>query len=170
MRARLLVIVTIALASATTVALAAPDPPVNEPKTETSPAGPSEPVVVDSAESRVNDGQRLAAAKEWADAERAYRDAIALRRDIPEAWNGLGYALRQQGRYTESISAYEVALRLRPQYPQALEYLGEAYVKLGRLDDAREILARLRPLDAHEAEELAEAIANAAQAGSRRAQ
>ena len=49
-------------------------------------------------------------------------------------------------------------MRLRPNYPDALEYLGEAYVKLGRLDDARRILERLRPLDAKMAKELAEVI------------
>ena len=50
------------------------------------------------------------------------------------------------------------ALRLRPDFPEALEYLGETYVKLGRLDDARRTLDRLRPLDAARARELAEAI------------
>lgn len=53
------------------------------------------------------------------------------------------------------------ALRLRPDFPEALEYLGEAYVKMGRLDDARRILDRLRPLDAERAQELAEEIAQA---------
>ncbi len=73
----------------------------------------------------------------------------------------MGYALRNQGRYTESLDAYHEALRLRPDFPEALEYLGEAYVKMGRLDDARRILNRLRPLDAHRADELAEEISKA---------
>src|SRR5260370_35930066 len=77
----------------------------------------------------------------------------------PEAWNGLGHALRNQGKYPESLKAYDEALRLRPDYPDALEYLGEAYVKLGRLDDARRLLDRLRPLDGERARELPEAIA-----------
>ena len=47
----------------------------------------------------------------------------------------------------------------KPNFPEALEYLGEAYVKLGRMDDARKILERLKPLDAGRAGELAEAIA-----------
>ena len=77
---------------------------------------------------------------------------------FPEAWNELGFALRNQGRYPESLQAYDEALRLRPNYPEALEYLGEAYVKLGQLDDARRVLDRLRPLDAGRARELAEVI------------
>ena len=77
----------------------------------------------------------------------------------PEAWNGLGFALRNQGKYAESLKAYDQALRLRPDYPDALEYLGEAYVKLGRLEDARRVLERLTPLDRERARELSEAIA-----------
>src|SRR5439155_714167 len=65
---------------------------------------------------------------------------------------------RNDGRYPESLQAYDEALRLRPNYPEALEYLGEAYVKLGRLDDARRVLDRLRPLDTGRAKELAEVI------------
>ena len=81
---------------------------------------------------------------------------------LPEPWNGLGYALRQQRRWDEAVNAYREALRLRPSYPQALEYLGHAYVEMGRLDDARAVLVRLRPLDSREADELAGAIARAA--------
>src|SRR5260370_547750 len=88
--------------------------------------------------------------------------APRLRPGLAGAWNGLGYALRKQRRFDESVSAYREALRLRPNYPQALEYLGEAYVELGRLAEARAVLERLRRLDPREADELAQAIAKAA--------
>ena len=129
-------------------AAAAPDEDIEVP------AGP--------AESRFNHGQALARQNDWAGAEGAYRDAARLRPELPEAWNGLGYALRKQGRLDEAVQAYREALRLRPEYPQALEYLGQAYVQLGRIKEARDVLARLRPLDREEAEELARAIAKAA--------
>ena len=129
-------------------AAAAPDEDIEVP------AGP--------AESRFNHGQALARQNDWAGAEGAYRDAARLRPELPEAWNGLGYALRKQGRLDEAVQAYREALRLRPKYPQALEYLGQAYVQQGRITDARAVLARLRPLDREEAEELARAIAKAA--------
>jgi len=77
---------------------------------------------------------------------------------VPEAWNELGFALRNQARYAEALDAYAEALRLRPSFPEALEYLGEAYVKMGRLDEARRVLDRLRPLDSGRAQELAEVI------------
>jgi len=99
--------------------------------------------------------------KDWTAAVGAFRRALALRGDFPDAWNELGFALRNQGRYAESLDAYHEALRLRPDFPEALEYLGEAYVKMGRLDDARRTLERLRPLDPERARELAEEIAAA---------
>jgi tetratricopeptide (TPR) repeat protein len=112
-----------------------------------------------SAEQEYSRGLAATRAREWSVAAAAFSRAVEMKPAYPEAWNGLGYARRQQGRYPESIKAYDEALRLRPDYPEALEYLGEAYVKMGRLDDARRVLERLRPLDAGMARELAEAIA-----------
>jgi tetratricopeptide (TPR) repeat protein len=114
-----------------------------------------------SAEQEYGRGLAATQAREWSVAVAAFNRAIEMKPAYPEAWNGLGHALRQQGRYPESLKAYDEALRLRPDYPDALEYIGEAYVKLGRLDDARRVLERLRPLDAGRARELAEAIAQA---------
>jgi len=153
-----LAVVLVLLALAPGRARAADDPPVREPET---PAASTAAVPGASAEARVNEGLALQKRKDWPAAERAFRDAIRLKPALPEAWNGLGYALRQQRKYDDSVRAYQEALRLRPDYANALEYLGEAYVQMGRLTEAREILARLRPLDPREAEELAQAIARA---------
>jgi tetratricopeptide (TPR) repeat protein len=113
------------------------------------------------AESEYDRGVRARVAQDWVAAAEAFRRAIALRPAFADAWNELGFALRHQARYAESLDAYGEALRLRPDFPEALEYLGEAYVKLGRLDDARRVLERLRPLDAARAGELAEEIRTA---------
>ena len=112
-----------------------------------------------SAEQEYGRGVTATKAKEWSVAAAAFAKAVEMKPAYPEAWNGLGYALRNQGKYPESIEAYDEALRLRPDYPEALEYLGEAYVKMGRLDDARRVLDRLKPLDASRARELSETIA-----------
>ena len=120
-----------------------------------------QPVPVADAEREYDRGVRARVAQDWAAAAAAFRRAVALRAAFPEAWNELGFALRNQGRYAESLTAYDEALRQRPRFPEALEYLGEAYVKLGRLDDARRVLDRLRPLDAARAAELAEEIRTA---------
>jgi len=132
-------------------------------------AEPSSPAVEErrqspaeaDADSEYNRGVRARVVRDWPGAVSAFRQALALRTDFADAWNELGYALRNQGRYPESLDAYHEALRLRPDFPEALEYLGEAYVKMGRLDDARRVLNRLRPLDSHRADELAEEIAKA---------
>jgi tetratricopeptide (TPR) repeat protein len=137
-------------------------------------ADPSSPAVEErrqppaaaDAESEYNRGVRARVAGNWPVAVEAFRDAVALRPGFPDAWNELGYALRHQERYAESLAAYGEALRLRPDFPEALEYLGEAYVKMGRLDDARRVLDRLRPLDAPRAQELAAEIAKSAKSAA----
>jgi len=116
------------------------------------------PVAVPTADTEYNRGVRARVTKDWKAAESAFRNAVTLRPAFADAWNELGYALRNQGRYPESLKAYDEALRLRPNFPEALEYLGEAYVKMGRLEDARRILVRLHALDTQRAQELAEVI------------
>ena len=142
-----------AVGGATSPGLADPSSPAVEERRQ-SPA-------TASADSEYDRGVRARVVSDWEAAVAAFRRAIALRPGFPDAWNELGFALRHQGRYAESLEAYGQALRLRPDFPEALEYLGEAYVKLGRLDDARRVLERLKPLDAGMARELAEAIAGA---------
>jgi tetratricopeptide (TPR) repeat protein len=116
------------------------------------------PVVPRSAEAEYNRGLQNKDAKRFAEAVADFRRAVDLRENFPEAWNELGFALRQIGQYTDAVRAYDQALRLRPNYPEALEYLGETYVKTGRLDEARDILGRLRALDPARARELEAAI------------
>ncbi len=112
------------------------------------------PAAPRSAETEYNQGLQAKAAKRYAEAAVNFRRAVDLRPNFPEAWNELGFALRQTGQYAEALKAYDRALRLRPDFPEALEYLGEAYVKLGRLEEARAILARLTSLDPARAREL----------------
>jgi tetratricopeptide (TPR) repeat protein len=143
------------------VLLVAPVFAVDDAPLPVPAAPPASPPAV-SPERRFNEGLALAKRRDWRGAEAAYRDALRARPTLAEAWNGLGYALRNQGKYEESVRAYHEALRLRPAYPAALEYLGEAYVQMGRLEEARRLLERLRELNAPEAEDLARAIADAA--------
>lgn len=59
-------------------------------------------------------------------------------------WTRLGYAYRRQGAYDQSLAAYGKALALNPSNRGALEYLGEAYLQMGKVDEARQVAARLR--------------------------
>jgi tetratricopeptide (TPR) repeat protein len=154
MRSRLVAVsgalMTVAAALAPSTGLADPSSPAVEQRRQ--------PPAVERADSEYNRGVWARVAQDWKAAEAAFRRAIALRAAFPDAWKELGYALRNQGRYPESLQAYDEALRLRPDFPEALEYLGEAYVKVGRLPDARRVLDRLRALDTRRARELAEVI------------
>ena len=140
----------IALALGPAPAAAEPSSPAIEPRRQ--------PVPTVSADTEYDHGVRARVAKDWKSAEASFRRAIALRPTFADAWNELGFALRNQGRYDDSLAAYDQALKLRPNFPEALEYLGEAYVKMGRVDEARRVLDRLRPLDPGRAQELAEVI------------
>ncbi len=145
-------VVTLGLGTLVLVTPAASDMTKPAPVPRSAPAG-------STAEDEFNRGLRARTVKDWNGAVAAFRRAVDLQPTFAEGWNGLGYALRNQGKYAESLKAYDEALRLRPDFPEALEYIGEAYVKLGRLDDARRALDRLKPLDGERARELAEAIA-----------
>jgi tetratricopeptide (TPR) repeat protein len=151
--ARLLLAAVLALTLGAATAHAAGDDPVPEPQPTSSPS------LADGAPRLTNEGLVLSNAGDWRAAEDRFRAALRADRKIPEAWNGLGHALKRQQRYDAALVAYDQALRLRPDYPQALEYLGETYVELGRLDDARKVLARLEPLDGAMAERLSKSIA-----------
>lgn len=82
--------------------------------------------------------------------------------ETAKALNYRGYATRKLGRTDEGIAFYLKSVALDANYPQVREYLGEAYVIKGRLDLAREQLARIEQLcggtACEEYEDLAEAI------------
>jgi tetratricopeptide (TPR) repeat protein len=71
----------------------------------------------------------------------AYKDAIRLKHDYPEAHFNLGNALQAQGKPAEAVAAYKDAIRLKPDYPEAHFNLGNALEGQGNF---REALAALR--------------------------
>ena len=148
---------TTLIALALALVLAAPTAALAESTPYPSNRGP----VQTPAEEEYGKGVRAKKAKEWSVAVASFKKATELKPDYPEAWNELGYALRNVGNYPDSVKAYDEALRLKPRFPEALEYLGEAYVKMGQVEEARKVLERLRPMDKKRAQELADEIAKA---------
>src|SRR2546428_3257677 len=73
-------------------------------------SAPGQPAAV-TAESYFNQGQALARQSDWAGAEQAYREATRVRPAFPEAWNGLGHALRKRGELEACAEAYQASLR-----------------------------------------------------------
>ncbi len=86
-------------------------------------------------------GWALARAGQYENAVDLFR-LVADKRD-PEALNGLGYTHRKMGMVEQGIAFYHKALDTNPDYILAREYLGEGYVKLGKMDLAREQLTEI---------------------------
>jgi len=67
---------------------------------------------------------------------------MADQRD-PKVLTYLGYNNRKMGDFKKGVKLYKKALAIDPNYVLAREYLGEGYVKVGKLDLAREQLAEI---------------------------
>ena len=85
--------------------------------------------------------------KRYEEAIASNRKALELKPEWADAYNNLGLAYAGFGRWQEAVTAYGEALRLIPDYSGALHNLGVAYVRLGQNSTAREVVARLRPLN-----------------------
>jgi protein O-GlcNAc transferase len=66
----------------------------------------------------------------------AYRHALEIKPDYPEAHYNLGVALRERGQLDEAIAAYRHALELKPGYLEAHYNLGVALGDRGQFDEA----------------------------------
>eukprot|EP00964_Phaeocystis_antarctica_P160135 scaffold131513_cov63-Phaeocystis_antarctica.AAC.3 len=64
------------------------------------------------------EGVRYGSKEDTRKAARAYREAIALRPDVPEAYHGLGAALASSGHYAEAAQRY---LEAKERYPVGSE-------------------------------------------------
>lgn len=78
----------------------------------------------------------------FADAEAAYRRALALQPQFPEAHFNLGNVLREMGRLEAAAERYHVATELAPQLAEAWYNLGDLCEDQGRLDEAIRYLTR----------------------------
>jgi Flp pilus assembly protein TadD len=95
------------------------------------------------AEGRLALGALLERKGRLAEAEVELREAIRLDPRSAEAKNYLGYSLADRGeRVEEALELIRGALQLDPWNGAYLDSLGWVYVKLGRLDDARDPLER----------------------------
>jgi tetratricopeptide (TPR) repeat protein len=91
------------------------------------------------ARSEAKRKEQLGWAKDsWQRARGLFEEATRAAPQMPEAWNGLGYASRKVGNYEAALAAYDKALALRPGYPEATEYRAEAYLAVGRIDEAKQ--------------------------------
>jgi tetratricopeptide (TPR) repeat protein len=81
------------------------------------------------------------------EAEAAFRRALDLDPQVASAWNGLGNALADQGRYAEAETAYHRAIDFDPQLTCAWKNLGGALAYQGRYAEAEVNHRRALDLD-----------------------
>ncbi len=76
--------------------------------------------------------------KDYAGAERAYRQASAVSPDNAEILKALGVVCQKQLKYKESLDAFQEILKRAPQYPGVNLLLGISYYSLNEFDKAVE--------------------------------
>jgi tetratricopeptide (TPR) repeat protein len=129
------------------------------------PAPVSTPPIAraDAVQTGMLDARQAIQSKDWKGAETALRQVLKEQPRHADALNLLGFSLRWQERYDESLAAYQQAFAIEPDHLGAHEYVARTYLKLGRLADAERHAARLAQLckDCAEARSLAQAISAA---------
>jgi tetratricopeptide (TPR) repeat protein len=66
----------------------------------------------------------------------AYREAVRLKKDLWQAYDGLAGACRKKGRLDEAIAAYRELLRLKPNEAEYHNNFGNALMAKGRMEEA----------------------------------
>jgi tetratricopeptide (TPR) repeat protein len=94
------------------------------------------PRPMNNATTHADEGGRLLMQHRYADAETAYRTAIALDPRLPRAHAGLGQALYRLRRFPEAEAACREAIRLDPADAAAHSTLGRALSGLKRFSEA----------------------------------
>ncbi len=83
-----------------------------------------------------NLGNKLLAKGKLAEAERAYRQAVALAPSDAQAWSNLGLTVWKLDRLAEAEACLKRALALKPNLAEARNNLGGVLEALGRFEDA----------------------------------
>ncbi|MDH3275548.1 MAG: tetratricopeptide repeat protein [Gammaproteobacteria bacterium] len=83
--------------------------------------------------------------RKWDEAETALLRAVELNPSLSNAWTWLGNTAAAQQREDESIDYYAEATAIDPLWLVPNSNLVRQYSDLGRIDDARAIIDRLRP-------------------------
>ena len=81
------------------------------------------------------------------EAEKGYREELAIRPDSSEALRGLGAVRRQRGDLAESAQLFARAHELAPEQPKLLVMLGSIHLESGDIDRSRDAYERALALD-----------------------
>ena len=72
----------------------------------------------------------------WRNGEALARRALSVTANNFVAWNFLGIALADAGRFAEAKASYEMAIKIRPDFPDAYYNLGNTLSREGHLEEA----------------------------------
>jgi predicted O-linked N-acetylglucosamine transferase (SPINDLY family) len=100
------------------------------------------------ADTLINVALSLTALHHTDQAEKAYRDSLAIRAAQPKAWNNLGNLLvKRPDQLQQALACYEKALALKPDYVNAWTNLGFAREQAGDAAGAEQAYTRALDLD-----------------------
>ncbi len=85
-------------------------------------------------------GQAAEAKKDFATAERHYREGVSLDPNHAELQASLGVLYLVQGRFNDALEPLETYHRLEPQNPQSCMFLAQIYAATGKIKEARLLL------------------------------
>ena len=102
-----------------------------------------------------NQGVDLMKAKQFAQAQGKFEEAVKLDPGFAEAYNDLAFTLRKQGsaNFQQSLAYYNKAIQLR-KLAEAYMYRGVLYTQMGRKAEAQADLVLLKKMNGHLAKEL----------------
>jgi Flp pilus assembly protein TadD len=99
------------------------------------------------AEKPLELGKRYYSKGEFGLAEEAFRKAVELDKNDPEAWLGLAASYDRLRRFDQARRAYDVLFRLVGRTPTVLNNLGYHYILEGEYTKARETLLEAQRSD-----------------------
>jgi len=91
---------------------------------------------------------------EFAEAESALRESVAARPNYARAQIAMGYLFLLDDKPAEAVQYLERGRQLDPRNPSVYRHLARAYRKLGKPEQAQEMLATLADLNAQEAQKI----------------
>lgn len=114
----------------------------SEPEVDSKPSISSDKIAF-------KEGYKLLKQKKYAQAQKRFEEAIAIRYKFPEAHNNLAYVLRKQSADNFKLAEkhYNIALSQNPNLAQAYAYRGTLYTLQGEIEKAETDYAKLLTLD-----------------------
>lgn len=97
-------------------------------------------------ETTLLDIERLLYKEKYSRAIKPLEKMVKKDPDNADAWNLLGFALRNTNQLDDAQAAYTNALNLNPEHKGALEYQGELFLRLGEREAAEANLTKLKAL------------------------